>query len=244
MTEPGSEPGPAAVLPPGRTPRLVAVIGSSPGVGKSTTGAQVCRWLRECGLRVHHFEEQHILEREEFARVAAEFHRTGFVTPPPLLEASAAYVRAILDGGWHVAVTDALFPFLPSLRASGLCDREIADFSSRLRELLEPLDPLLVYLDGEPAWALARAGAREGPDWLAWFVEKVAGYRQPVEVHDYATAVAYLRHERDVTLGVLAESGWRVEVVPVQDTATVHEVTAEVCRRLHGLVVHSVIVQD
>jgi hypothetical protein len=213
-------------------PRLVAVIGSSPGVGKSTTGTAICRWLGESGLRVHHFEEQHILERAEFARAAEEFNRTGFVAPGVFLEASAAYLRTMGGGDWDVAVTDALFPFLPSLRAFGLDDDEIADFSRQLRVLLEPMDPVLVYLDGEPGWALARAMSREGPGWLEWFVDKVATYRQSAAVRDYPTAVAYLRQERDAILRMLDDSGWQVELVPVDEAATRNQVAAAVRSRL------------
>lgn len=88
---------------------LIAVIGSSPGVGKSTVCRELCRLLGETGHQVDHFEEEHILQRPEFARVAADFYRTGFVAPEVFFADSVAYVKTLLDGLWDVAVTDALW---------------------------------------------------------------------------------------------------------------------------------------
>jgi hypothetical protein len=71
----------------------------------------------------------------------------------------------------------------------------------------------VVYLDLDPAVALPRAAQREGGTWLDWFITKVSRYPTPTPVRDFETVCAYLRHERDVTLGLLADLPWRTIVV-------------------------------
>ena len=65
--------------------------------------------------------------------------------PPSLSRRARAY---------DLVVTDTLFPFVPSLLAWGHDEATIRSFLSRLRTALQPLQPVIVYLDGEPADAL------------------------------------------------------------------------------------------
>lgn len=208
--------------------RLIALAGSSPGIGKSTACRALCRRLREAGLRVDHFEEDHIRSRPEFAGVAADFDQTGAVSPQVLLEATASYVTAARD----VIVTDALMPYIPSLLAFGQTQTAIASFLDRLDDVLAPLDPVLVYLDGDPDRALARASEREGPQWLDWFVAKLARYRVSPPVHDPPTAARYLRYERELTLRLLGTSRWRLAIIPDADRGSPEEVEAAVLAHL------------
>lgn len=190
------------------------MVGSSPGIGKSTACGHLVRQLRDAGLRVDHFAEEHILTRPEFGAVARAFNETGVVAPELLLSATAAFVASAQQDGYDVVVADALVPYVPSLRAWGHREDEIATFLGELEEVLRPLDPIFCFLDGDPADALPRAIEREEPGWAEWFVRKLAGYSGAPPVHDLPSAVAYLAEERAVFRRLLARDGWRVHVVP------------------------------
>ena len=186
---------------------LVCVWGVAPGAGKSTLCSALSAALADPGLRVDHFKEEEVLTRPEFAGVAGEFRRTGAVELPTLLVASALFAAAICAGGADVVVADALAPFVPTLLALGHGDQAIAAFTAELARMLSGVSPVLVYLDGSPGIALARAAEREGPQWLAGYLGKLARHG-PAPVRDLASAIAYLRRERAVTLGAARRMNW------------------------------------
>lgn len=181
---------------------FVAVLGAAPGVGKST----LCAGLAEALPADHFREEEEVLTRPAFATVAAEFQAGGPVRLETLLAATASFVASSSSHG--VVIADSLFPYVPSLLAWGYPISDIASFLESLSGLIEPV---VLYLDGDPLVTLPRAAAREGPDWLDWFVAKLAGYPGS-GVRDLPTAAAYLVRERDLTLRLLA--GWNVHVLP------------------------------
>jgi len=185
---------------------FVAVLGAAPGVGKSTLCDRLAAALADRGLSVDHFREEEILSRPAYAPVAAEFRASGVVRPETLLAATAEYVATATG---DVAVTDALFPYLPSLRAWGHLPEQITGF---LVELARIVRPVLLYVDGDPLAALPRAAAREqDAGWLDWHVGKLAA-APGSGVRDVPTAAAYLRAERDLTLRLLAD--WDLHVLP------------------------------
>lgn len=192
---------------------LIAVCGAAPGVGKSTVCAGLARWLAETGLRVDHFAEEEILTRPQFAEVAGHFRATGRVEPAMLLAAASRFAASVLAAGVDVVVADAMVPFVPSLLAMGCGDEAVRAFVVELTGLLAPVQPVLVFLDGNPATALARAAAREGPEWLAWYIGKLARYGLAPEAGDLAAAAAYLEHERALTLSAARQSGWSVIMI-------------------------------
>ncbi|MFI6273639.1 ATP-binding protein [Streptomyces sp. NPDC050988] len=55
---------------------MISVIGSSPGVGKSTLCRALADWLAGLGASVDHFEEADVLARPAFRPVAEEFEST------------------------------------------------------------------------------------------------------------------------------------------------------------------------
>jgi thymidylate kinase len=187
---------------------LVCVWGVAPGAGKSTLCSALSAALADAGLRVDHFREEEILTRPEFADVAGEFRRTGAVELPTLLAASARFAAAIRAGGADVVVADALAPFVPTLLALGHGDQAIAAFTAEVAGILSGVSPILVYLDGSPGTALTRAAEREGPQWLAGYLGKLARYEVRPPVRDLASAITYLRRERAVTLAAARQMGW------------------------------------
>jgi hypothetical protein len=187
---------------------LACVWGVAPGAGKSTLCSALSAALADAGLRVDHFREEEVLTRPEFASVAGEFHRTGAVELPTLLAASTLFAAAIRASGADVVVADALAPFVPTLLALGHGDQAIAAFTAELAGILCEVSPVLVYLDGSPGTALARAAEREGPQWLADYIGKLARYEVRPPVHDLASAIGYLRRERAATLAAALRMGW------------------------------------
>ena len=203
---------------------LITVWGASPGVGKSTLCAGLSQCLTGTGLRVDHFREEEILTRAQFAAVAEEFKATGTVALGTLIEATAEFVDAVVASGAHVVIADALMPFVPTLLAMGHGEETIDAFMTDLTEVLARLRPVMVFLDGNAESALSRAGAREGEQWLEWYIGKLAGYHVSPPVADAASAVKYLLRERAVTLGAARRNDWGLVVVERADELSPDEV--------------------
>lgn len=191
---------------------LIAVWGAAPGIGKSTVCASLAGWLTGTGLKVDHFAEEEILTRPQFAEVAEYFRTTGNVDPVSLLEAAARLAKSVVDDHIDVVIADALVPFVPSLLAAGLSDEKVSRFVAELTAAMEPVEPVLLFLDGDPAAAL-RAAARKGPRWLDWYMRKLASYGLTADRDSLASALTYLERERHVTLTTTRLAGWGVIAV-------------------------------
>ncbi|MFE0105265.1 hypothetical protein [Streptomyces sp. NPDC059009] len=198
------------------TLHLISVIGSSPGVGKSTLCGAVAKWLAESGASVDHFEEADILTRAAFQPVAEEFgDGTGAVRPETLVACTRAYVTESVSAGRDYVVTDALLPFIPSLVAWGHGEVALTRVMDELTRAVEPAQVTLVYVHDDPEAALRRAVEREGPAWADWYVRKLAASPGTRSVHDLPSAATHLRHEADLTRRLLARTPWRVLTVDV-----------------------------
>jgi hypothetical protein len=215
-----------------RVARLIAVFGASPGIGKTTLAERLAAEGRLHG-RVDYFKEEHVLSRDEFTQVAVQFRECGAVDLDVLLEASRRFVASA--AAFDMVVTDALFPFIPSLLAWGHDEQTICSFLVQLRTILEPLGPVVVYLDGDPAAALPRAATRSGDAWLRNFVAKATTYKTLPAIRDLPDALAYLRRERDVTLRSMACTGYTAVVLADADTRPVEDLMAEVVPRINEL---------
>lgn len=214
---------------------LIAVVGSSPGVGKSTLCSALARWIDGTGAVVDHFQEADVLTRASFRAVAEEFAGgTGSVRPRTLVQATKVYVEQARAGGVDVLVTDALIPFVPSLVAWGHDETAIAQVVHDLEAAVEPTRVSVVFLRGDPEAALRRAVEREGPEWTDWYVGKLRRSPGTRTVDDLASAADHLRRESELTLRVLAATRWNVLVVEVgeRDAAQTEEYVRE---RLRGL---------
>lgn len=203
---------------------LIAVWGASPGIGKSTLCAGLSEWLSRTGLRVDHFQEEEIMTRPQYAEVASHFTATGEVERDALLSATARFADSVLAAGTDVVVADALMPYVPSLLAMRHSEQAIAAFMADLADILAPLRPVMIFLDGDPAAALSRATAREEPGWLEWYIGKLARYQVRPEVHDSASAADYLRRERAVTLSVVSRQDWGLILIENATELTPDEV--------------------
>ncbi|MET9088668.1 hypothetical protein ABZX77_43470 [Streptomyces sp. NPDC004237] len=203
---------------------LITVWGASPGVGKSTLCAGLSQWLTDTGLRVDHFREEEILTRAQFSAVADDFKATGTVALETLIAATAEFADAVVASGDQVVITDALMPFVPTVLAMGHGEETIDAFMTDLTEALARLRPVMVFLDGNAESALSRAVAREGEQWLDWYIGKLADYHVSPPVADTASAVQYLLRERAVTLGAVRRKNWGLIVIEEADELSPGEV--------------------
>ena len=211
---------------------LISVCGASPGVGKSTLCGGLARWLTDAGLRVDHFREEEILTRPQFAAVAEQFKANGTVELGTLRAATAEFVAAVVASGDDVVIADALMPYVPTLLAMGHGEGTIEAFMTDLTEVLAPVGPVMLFLDGNAGAALPRAARREGEQWLDWYVAKLSGYEVTPAVTDVASAVRYLRREREVALDVVRREGWGLAVVERADELSREEVLRVARREL------------
>lgn len=218
---------------------LVAVAGTSPGAGKSTLCAGIADWLRTRRLEVDHFREEEVLTRDEFGPLAREFTATGEVQLSTLLETTERYLAGAMRQGVDVALTDALVPFVPSPMGWGYDQAAMTDFLKELAGRISAATPIVVYLDDDPAAAVPRAVEREGAEWKDWLLRKLGQYPVEPAIRDLDTACGYLRHERDVTLRLLAQLPWQVIVLeqtsPPSPTGVLHIARERLARALAQL---------
>jgi hypothetical protein len=198
--------------------RLLAVVGAAPGIGKSTLCASLSAWLTDAGCTVDHFEEDHVLTRPAFARVAADFTTSGVVSPEVLINATVEYLTDAVAAGIGVVVMDSLIPYVPSLLAFGHDEREIVAIADDLANRIAAVPTMIIFLDGDAAMALGRAAAREGPDWLAWYAAKLVRYGLLASAApDLVDVSEYLLRERTLTTRVLRRLPWELVVVEDAD---------------------------
>ncbi|MFF4605805.1 hypothetical protein ACFY12_24075 [Streptomyces sp. NPDC001339] len=214
------------------TMHLISVIGSSPGVGKSTLCRAVAEWLTRVGASVDHFEEADILTRPAFQPVAEEFAGgAGTVRPATLVECTRAYVAESITAGKDYLITDALLPFIPSLVAWGHDEKTLVRVMGELARAVEPAQVTVVYVHDNPESALRRAVEREGDAWEDWYVRKLAGSPGTRAVHDLSSAAAHLRSEAELTSRLLKQTPWHVLSVDVE-TLNAQETYAHTQRHL------------
>ena len=216
-----------------KRPLLVLINGAAPGLGKSSLAIGLARRWKDEGVVVEFLEEPEILERQEFAALVAEWHRTGSVASTTLLDAARSYLDSCRESEATVFVIDSLLPFLPSLLAWGLSDEEVIEFLVSLSHLMQGFEVLQVQLEGDAGAALIRAAEREGNDWLDRFVKKVGAYQDEGGLTaDQAGIVAYLESATARTRALLAAAPWPVRFVSVDRGPDL--TMAEVWRLLEG----------
>lgn len=198
------------------TGHMIAVVGNSPGAGKSTLCHAIARTAAESGATVDHFEEPDILSRPSFRPVAEEFaDGSGSVRPATLVAATRDYVARCRADGVDVLVTDALLPFIPSLVARGHDESAIAAVLADLEEAVRPTRVTVVYPRDDPAVALRRAVEREGRDWADWYVDKLGDPPGTRSVKDLRSAAEHLRGEEELAVRLPARTDWHVLSVDV-----------------------------
>jgi hypothetical protein len=154
--------------------------GSASGAGKSNLSAAVADALAGRGQAVRYLSEDDLLARADFGR----FERSLGPTDPETHRADLALLdatQALVDGARNasdVLILDALLPGFFWLFGRYDADR-VRTTAERMAERLAPLDPLLLYLRGDPATLVARAAVDRGSDWPALMASRVARWNLP-----------------------------------------------------------------
>jgi hypothetical protein len=171
------------------TTRLVMVSGSGWGAGKSTLAAGLAGALTERGAHVRHLTEDDLLAMEAFAAFERQLGPADPDTNPAdqtLLAAIRALLAehadapdepSVLDQP-SVLLTDAILPGFFWLLGRYSPER-VRKYADELATLLQPYNPLLVYLRGDARALLDRAAADRGTDWLARVPGWVTRWRVP-----------------------------------------------------------------
>jgi thymidylate kinase len=196
--------------------RLVMLYGVSPGAGKTTLSRWLSGALRERGIAVRWIEEEHVMTLPLFANVVRAFEEKSDDLERPILEVAVALVNEHADQA-TVVITDSVFPSVTWLYAAGRTETQISAFLSDLCLALAPLDPLIVWLDGDVATLLNRAVVERGSQWLEEIVADVDTYRYvPIRpVQGFAEVAAFFNDIRAVQQRLLCDGRfalWQVDV--------------------------------
>lgn len=185
---------------------------------------------------VDHFREEEILTRPEFSEVAAQFgDGTGVVAPQTLVDGFDRYVDRSVADGIDLVITDALFPFIPSLLVWGHSESEIAQIVAQLEDVASNVTVIVVLLAGDPAVTLQRAIEREGPGWIDCYINKLARGLGTSHVVNLSTAIDQLHQEARITRRLINQDRWAL--LEVDALGGIEEMTEMVARRLDAALV-------
>lgn len=81
-----------------------------------------------------------------------------------LLDCCSSFIHVCATSG-KICIADSILPCWDWLHTAGCTKDQIAEFSRELCKLLAPLNPLLIFLNGDLNVSLARAIAERGEEW-------------------------------------------------------------------------------
>lgn len=210
--------------------KLIIFAGSSPGVGKSTLSSFLYKQLQLAGIKSRWFYEEDVTDESIFPGVVEAVTKIAPDVLDVLLRAAHTLVEECLKSE-QIFITDSLLPFYNWLLHSNLEQAKIAAFSRELEKVLEPVNPLVVYLDADMAAAFQRALENRGVNYLnnAFnYLTNSAYYRaRNIKVDNLSIVVDYFERQNELNLALLAE--WRCAKLIFNTTTTD---LAELKRRL------------
>ncbi len=191
--------------------------GVSPGAGKTTLSDWLRLELTEQGASVVWIEEHHVHDLEMFEEVVKVFTRGADDYETPLLKAAEKLAQQYLDKD-NIVLTDSLFPSYTWLFSSGVSKTTISEFNQKLAAILKPLNPLIIWLDGDVPVLLRRAVEQRGDDWLKGLIESLNTYTYlPVRpVTDIDGVESFFKELQSLQADMLAE--WPYEVLKLDVT--------------------------
>lgn len=146
------------------------------GIGQSTLARRLARAIPNADvLWEDEQSEPAIFTRPEFTDVADRFHAhnaqpdAGIGHPPPemLEQAYRSLVRTVVGHGRTTLMAWSVMDLAEDLDWARADERALHEHARVVRAVLDPLDPVLVYLDGDLSVALHRAIEQRGRDWFA-----------------------------------------------------------------------------
>lgn len=147
--------------------QLIIFYGACSGIGKSTLAAAFVEWLRKRGENIDWLHEEYVLDDPTFAEVVTAVNKQNHAELPALCLAATETLIAKTVTNQTILITDSILPYFDWLFAANIPFTTIEQFSQKLFEILQPLNPLIVYLTGDIATAYQRAGDSRRQDWLA-----------------------------------------------------------------------------
>ncbi|HEX9438722.1 MAG TPA: hypothetical protein VF909_03525 [Roseiflexaceae bacterium] len=199
--------------------KLIMLTGSGPGAGKSTLSEFLFDQFTRHGIPTRWIYEEDILHLEAFTPVIQAFqHGQG-----DAIEALLAATRRFVDDNLStniVVVTDSIFPSYTWLFAAGYPRARIADFSTQLARLLDPLQPLTICLNSDVATSLQRAVAQRGTIWLDDLIATMQTYTycQTHPICDMDDVIAFFEAETQLSVELFAE--WPHATLVLDTTTT------------------------
>jgi len=189
------------------------VHGAYWGVGQSTLTRGLAGAIPEADvLWEDELSQPAIFTRLEFAAVAERFHRhnaepsAGVGHPPPeMLEgAYRALVRTLMAHGRTGLMGWSVMDLAEDLDWARSDEGDLGRHSAAVRAIFEPLDPVLVYLDGDLEAAFERAVAQRGREWFS--------HGQPVDESQWQQLAQKMKDEMSVAAGriwrAFSAGGW------------------------------------
>jgi hypothetical protein len=157
--------------------RLFMITGPGPGSGKSTLSAYLYRQLLLHDIPSAWFYEDDFLRMDSMSAYRARWNRSDPGAMDALLSAAQQLSHEHFATG-KILITDALLPGFYWLLLK-FQREEIEAYSRTLADTLQPLRPLLVYVDADPRTAFERAASRRGEAWADDFLLRVSQWPLP-----------------------------------------------------------------
>ena len=197
--------------------KLIMLAGSSPGAGKSTLAELLFDQFTRHQLPTRWIYEEDILYLDAFRPVVQAFQDDQANAMAAILATTAEFVQESLRADL-VTITDSIFPCYTWLFAADYSPPAIAAFSRQLAQLLQPLQPLIIYLDSDVARCLDRAVAQRGRQWLDELMVAMQGYTycQSQPIQDRDDVVAFFQATSQLSRDLLTE--WPHPVLMVDTT--------------------------
>lgn len=152
-------------------PKLILFEGP-PGAGKSTLSEYLANQLQLHDVQTDWIEEHMLESRYLMPFLNEEEHRVEALIQCWTNLAAEIAGRpgvTIMDGGYFGNTTKFLI-------AKGVAQAQIDAYVARLHQLLQPLNPLVVYLSGNVEQIMQRAIQVRGQNWAEMIATDVAGY--------------------------------------------------------------------
>lgn len=155
--------------------RLVTIHGVCWGIGQSTLCRRLASAISDVDiLWEDELSQPAIFTRGEFAAVADQFHRrnadpaAGIACPTArmLEDAYEHLVQTALAHGRTTLMAWSVMDLAEDLDWARADERALQRHSRAVPDIFRPLDPVLVYIDGDISAAFERAVAQRGRAWF------------------------------------------------------------------------------
>jgi adenylate kinase family enzyme len=211
--------------------KLIIFTGSSVGSGKSTLASFVFTQLRLNGISARRIHEDDVLYLDVFAPFIQRIPEVGFDLNELLLVSKHLVEQCAASA--EIYITDSIFPYFYWLFPAGYSRDTIQQFSRDLYDILEKLNPLLIYLDSDVDLALKRAVSERGRQWLEDFIPYMntwTRYRdQPV--YDIEGVIHHYIEQNKFSLELLSK--WPCDKLIITTTSSsIEESKATILKRL------------